>query len=359
MSKIRGIILLDGADCCGKTTLAGIIKERAAAQGADAVIRHLGKPEPGTCWDVHRAALISYIREAFIEGKLVIADRHFLSETIYGTVYRTGSEYPYAARHVDRLLHRFRALRVVCAPPPAWVKAKHAELRKVRREEYESKMDLIAARYLDLWQGGTCGMADGMVWNYNGKHDYIEQLTEQGGVHDMLGWYHYDVTHHGKEADTYARFLLHELETEQELIPEELLNPDEWAFTGFPHPEAVLLVGDQVSAENELRVPFLANSGCTLYLAHALNKIRADEGRVVIANINDEGGTRTVRELAGMCGLTIALGREAEKTLLHCGIPFDARVRHPQHARRFNYNDDTYAEELRVAFGGFAGVYHA
>ncbi len=354
----RGIILLDGADACGKTTLAGAIAKRAAKLGATPVIRHLGKPDPGTCWEEHRTAILNYVSEAFSENKLVIADRHFLSESIYGCVYRTGSEYPFGARHVDRLLHRFRALRVICAPPVDIVVESHAKMKAVRFEEYDSGMDKVAQRYLDLWNGATSASTKSGPWDYRWRDDYIQSLTISGGVADRLGWYHYDFNTQGRgsDVDTYARYLLQELASEQDLIPQQLLDVNEWHFTGFPSKSSVLLVGDRISDDNGIKIPFFANSGSSDYLVRTLHGIGADEARVVIVNINDPGGEETTRELAKMCGRTIVMGREAEKTMLKCGIHYDTQIRHPQHARRFTFHDDRYYYEMKMAFNGMAGA---
>lgn len=348
---MRGLILLDGPDGAGKSTLAQIIMDRIGEIGGIGHLHHLGRAVEGTAWDRDSRELLGYISEAFEgpEGAVVVADRHFIGETIYGDVYRGGGEYMVASRHMDRLLHRFRALRVICAPPVDYVKETFERLKKEREEMYDSSMDRVATRYLMLWQALPSPTS---VANPN----YLQQLMALGGVHDKLGWYHYDVTKHGADMRGYASFLLHELEREQAMIPEDLLDINEWRFTGYPSPHSVLLVGDKISDDNGISIPFFANHGSSLYLAKTLQKVAADESRIVIANINDPDGVTTTRGLSELCGLTVAMGREAERTLRDHGIPFHARIRHPQHARRFNYNDNSYEEEMREALNGWAGV---
>ena len=352
---MRGIIILDGSDGAGKTTLANAIKERVETMGHKAIVCHQGKPAPGTCWDTHSSALLDYIEEAFTKNTVVIGDRHFLSESIYGRVYRTGSEYPFGARHVDRLLERFRALRVVCAPSVKYITTTHARLKNERVEEYDSGMNKIALAYLDLWNGALVksGTADEYSKDTN---DYLVQLMVNGGAADRNGWCHYDVETHGQDLKTYVAYLLHELNEQQSLIPENLLDPTLWHFTGFPHDQAVLLVGDRVSAENRFNIPFYSNKGSSLYLAKTLHKLNADEARIVIANVNDPDGLETVSDLAAMCGRVVVLGREAERAMQKQGIKYHARIRHPQHARRFSFHDNAYMVELGAALDGWAGV---
>ena len=60
--NIRGIILLDGPDAAGKSTLAEAIRQEVFKREGEneAIIRHLGKPLAGTCWKEHSEAVIDY-----------------------------------------------------------------------------------------------------------------------------------------------------------------------------------------------------------------------------------------------------------------------------------------------------------
>ena len=347
-----GIIILDGPDGAGKTTLAEVISQRAALRGYTPRYEHLSKPIDA--WAEHRDALLNYVDYAFnspVKNCLVIADRHFMSEAIYGHVYRQGSEYPLAMRHVDRLLYRYGALRVVCAPPVEYVTATHERLKSERAEMYDSGMETIGRMYWDLWNGCDVSAVD-----LSPMGDYIQQLIWDGGVADKLGWYHYDVTSDGNNMVAYADHLLDELQ-ELTILTSPFLDGSKKNLTGWPRRQAVLLVGDRISDDSGCGVPFMANHGSSLYLARTLQKIHADESRVCIVNVNDPDGIARVRDATRFCGRTIALGRAAEQGLEKAGLSYHARVRHPQHARRFTHHDNSYAQELRAAFNGMAGVY--
>jgi len=62
---MRGLIILDGPDGAGKTTLAKSVAHRVESLGSQAEIVHLGAPEPGTAWQVQIASLFSNLKEAF------------------------------------------------------------------------------------------------------------------------------------------------------------------------------------------------------------------------------------------------------------------------------------------------------
>jgi len=342
---MNGIILLDGPDAVGKTTLAHHIVNKIP----DAEYMHLGKPNPGQAWSNHRDALL-YAIAKMRQNKLVVIDRLWLSEAIYGAVYRDGSEYPYSARHIDRLMYRFGALRVVCAPPVDYVVQSHKKMIQEREEMYTEKMYEVARRYLDVWEGTEFVKVDEASYANQG---YLEQLSINGGVADKIGWYKYDVTTDGTDMDNYVDYLKHHLSEIKRLMP--VFYEDTDNMTGWCRRLSVMLVGDK-SSKVDSHWPFLANSGSSLYLARMLHKLGADESRVCFVNANGPNGEKLLRQSRIGCGRVIAMGRAAEQALEKERVVYDARVRHPQHARRFTSKDDSYAEEMREAFAGFAGV---
>ena len=342
--NIHGLIMLEGADAVGKTTLANKIRDIV---GERAVIRHLGKPDPGQAWTRDAGALIRNIEEAYQDGKIVIMDRHWLGESIYGALYRNGGEYPHAARYMDMLMNRFRAIRVVCAPPVDVVVENHKKMLEQREEEYKTGMEKVAAAYLQLWEGAHVDSSLPMT-------TYIKQVTMTGGVNMKAGWLHYDFSK--MDVDDFAHYVLKELLLEQYLVKDWQEDIEGARFTGTSSKRSVLLVGDKVNTPEEApNYPFFANHGSSKYLAEVLHKLCIDSNRLCIANINDPNGPDTVEQLADECGRVIVLGRLAERAMQHSGIEFDVQVRHPQHARRFSHHDDSYRLELGRAFNGWAG----
>lgn len=336
---MRGLILLDGPDCAGKSTLAKSIQTASAELGQRAVIHHLGKPEDGQEWKLHSTAIEDYIQQMLDENVIVIVDRHFLSEEIYGKVYRNGGAYPYTMRFIDMLYNRFSGLKVICCPPTSVVVDTHKRMMEERYEEYTDKMDRIANLYQGLWHSAV------HVSSFPGR-DYTGQLTALGGVQDKKFWYHFNYCE--SDVDEYARYLLQELATEVAIADPFL---DSLKFIGTPDRRATLLVGDMSATKNKLGLPFWANHGSSHFLAKTLHQLMVPAESLCIANINDEGGVRTVKQLAEQCGRVVVLGREAQRTMQRENIDYDAYCRHPQHARRFNQNDNTYLDELKKALG--------
>lgn len=127
--KYRGIVILEGADCSGKTTLADAIRRAAGAHGYE----HCGISDD--VWGLHigvagKAGHLS-------DDMLMIIDRLWLSEQVYGHAYRDGPAYDYGARFLDRCLTAAGAVTVLCVPSDfERQKAIHAERAAAGNEAF-------------------------------------------------------------------------------------------------------------------------------------------------------------------------------------------------------------------------------
>jgi len=81
-----GIIIFDGPDGVGKTTLINHIKKA----NPNAYYMHLRVHKNMKLWHTATARLASKKR---LEGKLVLLDRHWPSEQCYSYIYRSGPSY--------------------------------------------------------------------------------------------------------------------------------------------------------------------------------------------------------------------------------------------------------------------------
>jgi hypothetical protein len=102
-----GIVVLEGADASGKTTLARHLVDRYGA-------RYLHSTRRREVWRWHLGALRWAVRES--ASRLVVLDRLWLSEQVYGQVFRGGPAYDLGARCLDRVLLRYGAVTVLCVP---------------------------------------------------------------------------------------------------------------------------------------------------------------------------------------------------------------------------------------------------
>lgn len=356
MRNSAGLIVLDGPDGAGKTTLA----EQLLSRVDNGLYIHNTKPQTHEAWNMHASCLRAAVWESL--DRLVVVDRLFMSESIYGRVYRTGSEYPWAARHLDRLLYRFGALRIVCAPPVEYVEKTLERLKKERVELYHHDMGQVAARYLALVTGDDDDyLIDREVAPSNDlSRDYVEQLTLTGGVAGKRGWLHYDVTTHGQNLTEFVAVVSHELENVHRHAPQRYPLRGSFNLSGNLSNTSILLVGDELSPslpDGEDDFPFMSPSGSSGYLAKVLHKLGVDESYLCVCN--SSGFRRKDNDFSSLVAATtnarrvIALGRAAEARLQQHGLPMHAVVRHPQHARRFSHYNESYTDELGRAIYGY------
>jgi len=347
MTHPTGLIYLDGPDGAGKTTLAKYFVEKH-----DAHYVHLTRPPQGEAWAVHSSALCDCLRRSVYQ--LVVLDRNFLSHCIYNRLYHSGAEYPYAARHLDRLLYRYRALRVLCIAPVEYIKSTHKRMVEERSEMYTTGMGKVAQAYLDLWSGDKGLMPHDVL-----SLDYTELLTAQGGVSLLDDWHQYNVqeviegeTTLAEQADILLQHLGARFTRDNDPDLRKICLSESYNLTGCPTKFSVCLVGDQLSvAPPTESYPFLYDDNSSQFLARTLHQVGADETKICI--VNSDGFRSPSDEVLFNYAVrnahrVIALGELASKRLDKCRI-LHTMVRHPQAARQFSYHDDGYMHELRAA----------
>ena len=123
------IIILDGPDGTGKTTLA----ERMCTE-LNAEYLHLTYRWKERIFDYHTAA----IRYAARKRRPIVIDRWWPSEAVYSKAFRGGSDWPLQGRMCDRVAKKFGVIYVYCLPDDVQsAVANHAELKQQREEMYE------------------------------------------------------------------------------------------------------------------------------------------------------------------------------------------------------------------------------
>lgn len=340
MTKPTGIIILEGPDGAGKTTLG-----REIVRQSGGLYMHLTLKSK--MWRYQTAALRWACRESMT--KLVVVDRHWISELIYGKIYRNLSQFPIAARAMHRTWLRFGALYVMCCPPPKYVVETVQRLKGERKEMYEAdnKMWKIAQLYEEMYHGKLTTPLLG---------DLTQQITGLGGATTMVNWELYDVTKHGSQMAYHATRCINISQLLRQLAYQPGLDFTNWNLSGSVHPEGVLLVGDKLSTERSgVKWPFYHNQRSSLYLMETLHKLAAREDRLAYVNANEPTGDprhfQKINEAADGCKRVVALGNEAAATLKGMKLDFK-QVRHPQHALRFTSKDNTYRQELLEAIYG-------
>lgn len=156
VAKPKGIIVLEGPDGSGKTSLAKFLQEKF-----DAEYIHLTWSESlEKRMDEYQFTAIAEAKYKSKE-KLVIIDRHWVSELIYADVYRGGTNWPNLASECYQELEDLNALYVFCLPyKPETIKLYFEEFEKLKSERdemYDSMKSCFNAYSTFVFGGITPG----------------------------------------------------------------------------------------------------------------------------------------------------------------------------------------------------------
>lgn len=330
-----GIIVLEGADGTGKTTLARALCERY--DGVYVHNRYHKNVWPFFVASLRWAARISHER-------LVVIDRHWPSECVYAKVYRGGTTLGGSVRALHRAFLRFGAVYVVCAPPVEVVVENHRRLKGERTEMYDD-VSRVAQAYVELWRGTGS-------WTTGG--DYIQQLSTVGCLYEndpLTRWTSYDFTLHTEDGNfsTYVSLLASFAQVRRNAVWQPGLNPHLTDVTGPVATATVCLVGDRPAVDyRRFAWPFTGCNNSSRYLNDKLHALGAVEEKLCMINVNGRTGPTVLKQLPRELKL-VALGQEALRGLNQYGRRPQAVIRHPQHARRFTHHGGEYEEELRAA----------
>lgn len=165
------IIILEGADASGKSTLANEIAKDAIEDGREFVYYH-GQPWPGKVEWQHKARMLGAIQNAN-EGRTVVLDHYWVAEQLYGAEYRGGPAYD--PKEIDEAMQRQGASIVLCVPSDLEAQARrHAERRAKGLEHFEKAKGIIQ-RYADLCHGNLAHPGDNYLDKYIRHQDFCNR----------------------------------------------------------------------------------------------------------------------------------------------------------------------------------------
>ena len=144
--KPSGIICLEGADASGKTMLANHL---VTCYGA----RYLH----GRVWYDQVRWYLGMMRRAerLMEvGELVVIDRHWISELVYGPIFRGGAAWSNEmSAEFDARINDAPGVYVLCVPTDAKAHLARFEALKLQRREMFDSIEKVVQRYQDLLHG--------------------------------------------------------------------------------------------------------------------------------------------------------------------------------------------------------------
>lgn len=303
------LIVIEGVDKCGKSTLAAALAERLADTPGDfTAVRHCSKPERHPL-EEYEVDLDAYRPGV---GMHVIYDRHAWGERVWPTIFGRDTEYTDEMHlHVELYLRSRGALMI-----HAVAGAEAIASRRTEDDLDASKVDLALSLFRDVRRGSflPCLRYDFAHGDFEESvNDFVDGAT---ALEDETAEV-FDVTPH---------------------------------WVGTPRPD-LLLVGDEPgpTKPDDQAVPFRPWGGT---VGPHLLGLNLPWHRIALANARSQKyGDTPLWSLWHRLGspAVVALGNEAKIALLAEGVPAGA-VPHPQWVRRFHYSKlPAYAALIKSA----------
>lgn len=320
------LTILEGADCAGKSTLAGRVVDelRRCYPGERVTYLHADVPTEHPL-DEYVAPLLDYRPGT---GRHVVCDRWHVGESVYPVVRDRSTRLTASVRwYVEAFLRSRGAVLVYCAASPNYLHD-----CGVARGDDRDELARIA-RTQDAFQAT-------IATSFLPRS--IEDVTDDG-LHD--------------ESDYHATVLRTVAFSTHEASRAEALNPFT-TYVGSPRPR-LLLVGDRRGTPSHdlaefddwpAFAPRPGTSGDYLLTTLTSDELRVPTygltaGDVGLVNANDVDDVRACWETLGRPEV-VGLGVEARRTLRRLNVPHRA-VPHPQWSRRFaHHKRDAYLRSL-------------
>lgn len=308
----RQVVLIEGADGTGKTTLAEAFQDR----GFQYV--HQGPFDEDPFWET---LFLVHNRPQ----KLVL-DRSHLGEQVYGPLYREEDALGHARRRmIDRYLLARGGIVVVAEPPYEEAQANWAEGKERGEEMFEDR--------IGHWKS---------YQRFGAMISTMYSLTGPGALPDFhsrprteLPVVRFDYTSWDSGLDAFAEQVL-------ERAPDRNRGPGigHWSQGG------IVLVGHRANPRtNPMYLPFVSDQGCAPWLAAKLEQWGVAEAELYWVNAEDDRGLETDGRFLQYLQprRVIALGNEAQRWVKRRSLPAETEMQHvphPQYWRRFHHHKE-------------------
>lgn len=185
--SLPGIVVLEGADGTGKTTLAEYLEANYNAH----VIHRTWSEDLEKVMDDYLLDSVNEAVSVYSEGGLVVIDRSFITEWVYSEVFRNGTKWKGLHRAMCNGLNGLDACFVVCSIEDDPVYKDHYEALMLERNEMYSDVD----KMLDI----------NSYFNFiNNRNGSLEFIGPNLGIKNLVS---YDIFDH-KSVEHFAEEFL-------------------------------------------------------------------------------------------------------------------------------------------------------
>jgi uncharacterized protein (DUF952 family) len=185
------VIVLEGSDGTGKTTLAQALKQRLNAAG----YIHLTYQTEVDEYTYNFTAFNKALELAKKSHAPVIIDRWWLSETVYSEVFRGGTKFPHLGDFLDNIHQKAGGCTIFCLHDGTLRDyAAHFEMVKKQRPEMYKNTVEVAELYKQLWEG---------TYPYK-PTNFATRVSAAGGFCRRDSCFKYTIGTDGKDMDSFC-----------------------------------------------------------------------------------------------------------------------------------------------------------
>jgi hypothetical protein len=351
VTKRVGLIVIEGADATGKTTLSAALEKMYGAK-----VLHLtyNKDVAGRMFDYQTEGLLESVNMS--NNHLVVVERHWISECVYASTFRNGSPWPYMGRMMDRVINKHGGIYVLCMPKTIkeGVEMHNRNIDQDHPYDDEKFRELLF-RYDRLYYG--CRAPSKFT-----EEDYCSWITKHGGLIKRPDVDAYRMSMQGTALDLYCFTLVEKVNMRRLLQYQPALDPKDHNVLGHVFKAKWLMIGEEINNKNTpYNWPFYEHNNSSLFLTNMLQELNVKEEELMWVNSVGPDGymCRHIPALVKQGLKPICFGRKAEattRTLLD-GHRIKANiytVMHPAHAMRFLKGMELM-NDLKEIFNGTGG----
>lgn len=197
------IIVLEGADGTGKTTLAN--KLQLAFPGSKYIHATWSRELDCRMLEYHMGILADAYKFTQETRLPAIIDRLWLSEAIYAQVFREGSKYPKEALVMDKFIEMIGGFNIVCLADDIKVHSERFNQLKSDRVEMYDNVVHVAKLYNQIWD------ADLARWGIH-TDGYLNVIKNEGGLCTRKNYVRYSIEKEGQNLDNFVEIFKFQFE---------------------------------------------------------------------------------------------------------------------------------------------------
>lgn len=300
------IIILEGVDGSGKTTLA-----KALCKHLGGKYLHLTYRFKDRMHLYHTAAIWQCLRYA--KHQPVILDRWWPSEKVYADVYRGGTPWPMLGRMLDQVALKHHMTYVFCLPKD--------------RQTYLSHYEKLKARRTEMYDEGLNRVYDGFV---NLQSTFFHP--------DRLDVFDYDFMTDGQNMGKTCQYLLEQTEDYRTSQPSLMMHTNFMNFSGSMYQGDLLFVGEKLNPKTHRETwPFMEYANSSLWLHETLDELKIPSSKIMFTNALDPGFLTVLLRVSNKTKV-IPLGVAAADNVraYNPGLEVLGGLNHPAWYKRFN-----------------------